>query len=118
MIARRLLATLALAVTAVGLQPAAVDVPLFGTDQLGLIDFPYIPTELSFFGDAGIAWTSTESAEIDFDRRTTDRVPVFSVGSSLRFNVLGRLVLEVYYAHPFQRPDVGGQWGFQVAPGW
>ena len=97
---------------------AELRVPLFGTEQFGLINFPYIPTELSFFGDVGVAWTSTESPEIGFEQRTTDRVPVFSVGSSLRFNVLGRMVFELYYAHPFQRPGAGGQWGFQVAPGW
>ena len=47
-----------------------------------------------------------------------ERVPVFSAGVGLRFNILGRLVNQVYWAHPFQRDASGGQWGFVLAPGW
>ena len=28
------------------------------------------------------------------------------------------MVLEVYYAHPFQRPGKGSHFGFQLQPGW
>jgi len=45
-------------------------------------------------------------------------VPVFSAGVSARFNILGYLVLEAYYAYPFQRPGKGGHLGFNIAPGW
>jgi hypothetical protein len=31
---------------------------------------------------------------------------------------LGYLILEAYYAHPFQRPVRGAHWGFNIAPGW
>jgi hypothetical protein len=45
-------------------------------------------------------------------------VPVFSTGVSARFNVMGFMILEAYYALPFQRPTKGWHWGFQVSPGW
>jgi hypothetical protein len=45
-------------------------------------------------------------------------VPVFSAGISSRFNLFGYMVLEAYYAFPFQRPERGAHFGFQIAPGW
>ena len=30
-------------------------------------------------------------------------------------NILGYLILEAYYAYPFQRPDKGWHWGFSAA---
>jgi hypothetical protein len=95
-----------------------IRVPLLGTDQLGLINFPYVATEIAPFVDAGVAWTSNESPSIEFARHATGRVPVFSAGLSARMNILGYLVLEAYYAYPFQRPEKGGHFGFQIAPGW
>jgi hypothetical protein len=95
-----------------------VRIPLLGTDQLGLINFPYVATEIAPFFDAGVAWTADSSATLEFARHSNGRVPVFSTGLSARMNVLGYLVLEVYYAYPFQRPDKGGHFGFQIAPGW
>src|SRR5690606_33569336 len=93
-------------------------VPLFGTEQFGLITFPMLPTELSAFLDAGAAWTGDDGVSLDFARRSADRTPVLSTGLSARVNLLGYLVLEAYYAYPFQRPDRGWHWGFQIAPGW
>jgi hypothetical protein len=37
---------------------------------------------------------------------------------SARANLFGYAVVEVYYAHPFQRPDKSWVLGFQLAPGW
>jgi hypothetical protein len=93
-------------------------IPLFGTDQLGLINFPYLPTEISPFIDAGVAWTAEQAPTIEFSRTSQGRIPVFSAGVSARFNILGYLVAEVFWAKPFQRPNAGGQWGFQILPGW
>jgi hypothetical protein len=97
---------------------AEVRVPLFGTSQFGLINFPFLPTELSAFVDGGVAWTSTQSPVLEFNRASNQRVPVFSAGMSARVNVLGYLVVELFYAYPFQRPESGWQFGFQLAPGW
>jgi len=93
-------------------------VPLFGTREFGLINLPFLPTEIAPFVDAGVAWTSESAPVWRFERRSADRVPVFSTGVSARMNVFGYVVVEAYYAYPFQRPDRRGHFGFQLAPGW
>lgn len=124
--------------TRIALASAEVRVPLFGASGFGLINFPYLPTELNLFFDAGLAWNSDDNffdlltfdrdgvtpetlfdtngnpVEIDISRR----VPVFSTGVSSRFNLFGYTVLEVFYAYPFQRPQKGAHFGFQLIPGW
>jgi len=97
-------------------------IPLLGVEQFGLLNFPFLPTELVFFGDGGLAWDNPfqpgDSPVLEFSRSSSERVPVFSTGASLRTNILGFLILESYYAFPFQRPDKGWHWGFNLAPGW
>jgi hypothetical protein len=93
-------------------------VPLFGVEQYGVIDFPFLPTELVLFQDAGLAWNDFGDVDLELTRTSARRVPVFSTGVSARFNVLGFMVLEAYYAYPWQRPEKGAHWGFQIAPGW
>ena len=102
----------------VGVANFEIRIPLLGTDQLGLINFPYVATEIAPFVDAGVAWTSDQSPSIEFARHSNGRVPVFSAGLSARMNILGYLVLEAYSAYPFQRPEKGGHFGFQIGPGW
>ena len=93
-------------------------VPLTGVSQFGLLNLPFLPVELVAFADVGLAWDDFGDVDLRFDRTTTDRVPVFSTGVSARANLLGFLILESYYAYPFQRPDKGWHWGFTLAPGW
>ena len=94
-------------------------VPLTGVSQFGLINLPFLPVELVAFADAGLAWDDFGDVDLRFDRSPTpDRIPVFSTGVSARANLLGFLILESYYAYPFQRPDKGWHWGFTLAPGW
>jgi hypothetical protein len=93
-------------------------VPLIGVEEFGLINFPFLPTELAPFIDVGLAWSTGDEVDFSFARETTGRVPVFSAGVSARVNILGFMVFETYYAYPFQRPDKGGHFGFQIAPGW
>lgn len=104
--------------THVALSSVELRVPFLGTEQLGLIPFPYLPTELAAFVDGGVAWTAEDEPVLKFDRTTSKRVPVFSAGVSARVNILGYIVLETYYAFPFQRPDAGWQLGFRATPGW
>ena len=117
--------------------------PLIGVEDFGLINFPYLPTELAAFFDAGMAWCGgsepvtpedsfgstvrcgptedgdpAEDTDLTFMTNSNERVPVFSAGVSSRFNILGYVILEVYYAYPFQRPDKGWHLGFNLAPGW
>ncbi|MGH7466961.1 MAG: peptidase S9 [Longimicrobiales bacterium] len=103
----------------IGVVNLELRLPLIGTDELGLINFPFLPTEIAPFIDAGVAWDSDRSPDFRFERSSTAlNIPVVSAGVSARFNVLGYLVLEAYYAYPFQRPRQGWHLGFNIAPGW
>jgi Tol biopolymer transport system component len=118
-------------------------IPLFGTEGFGLINFPFLPTEVSPFFDAGISWTNAQGPDFRFAREAnntptnctrtaqtqqqaqqqsfypcTTRIPVFSTGVSFRFNLMGYAIIEAYVAHPFQRPKKNWVWGLQMAPGW
>jgi len=93
-------------------------IPLVGVEQYGLINFQFVPVELVAFADAGLAWDSDNPPVLAFSRSGYERVPVFSTGISARFNVLGFLILEAYYAYPWQRPQKSWHWGFNIAPGW
>jgi Tol biopolymer transport system component len=126
----------------VGVVNAEFRIPLLGVEGFGLFNFPYLPTEVSPFFDAGVSYTnaqgpdwritstannvpacSSSSTVIASDVSTSlypcaDRIPVFSTGVSFRFNLMGYAILEAYFAHPFQRPQRPWIWGFQLAPGW
>ena len=118
-------------------------IPLFGTSEWGLLNFPFLPTEIAPFFDAGLAYTGyqppdwrftssanttpacrqpTQQASSDIfsaiQIQCADRIPVFSTGVSARVNFLGYMILEAYLAHPFQRPNKPWVMGFQLAPGW
>ncbi len=101
-------------------------IPVIGTEDFGLLNLPYIPVELLGFADIGMAWGSPlagGNGEVEPDLRWTREAnalgaPVASAGVSSRVNILGMLILEAYYAFPFQRPDKGWHWGFNLAPGW
>ena len=94
-------------------------VPFVGTDQFGLIDLPYVPIELVAFTDIGIAWDDENPVDSwKFSTSSAARIPLVSSGLSARMNILGILILEAYYSYPWQRPDKGWHWGFNLAPGW
>jgi hypothetical protein len=121
-------------------------IPLFGTPEFGLINLPFLPTEIAPFFDAGIAYAQNQNPSFKFAREDetipqacdisqkqnptqdeiqhaayygcAERIPVFSTGLSMRFNLFGYAIMEAYIAHPFQRPKKNWVWGFQLAPGW
>jgi len=126
----------------VGVVNAEFRIPLFGTEGFGLLNFPFLPTEVSPFFDAGVSYTNAQSPNFRLTREANDiptncaqptsntqalaqsyypcadRIPVFSAGVSFRFNLMGYAIMEAYAAHPFQRPKKQWVWGFQLAPGW
>jgi len=102
----------------IGVINAEMRLPLFGIREFGLINFPFLPTDIAPFFDVGVAWAKGDSPSFEFNRTTAKRVPVFSTGISARMNVLGYLVFEAYYAYPWQRPEKGGHFGFVLSPGW
>ena len=96
-----------------------VRIPFLGTEQFGLINLPYVPMELIAFTDVGLAWDDENPVDsFDFVRSSSQRVPLWSSGVAARFNVLGFMIFEAYYAYPWQRPEKGAHWGFSLAPGW
>jgi Tol biopolymer transport system component len=103
--------------TRIGVASFEVRAPLFGTREFGLINMPFLPTELYGFADAGAAWSDDESVTWEFETRTSTRVPVFSVGAGVRI-LLSYIPIEFYAAKPFQRPDEDIVYGFNIAPGW
>jgi Tol biopolymer transport system component len=99
---------------------AELRIPVLGNEELGLLNFPYLPLTLVGFFDGGIAWTNTELPDLELSIDSPARIPVFSVGAAVRINVLNVLVLQIYWAYPFQRPLIapGGEWGFVLEQGW
>jgi len=102
----------------VGVANMELRIPLIGVEEFGLINFPFLPTELVAFADAGLAWNSNDQINVTWSRSSTERIPVVATGFSARTNILGFLILEAYYAYPWQRALKGWHWGFQIAPGW
>ncbi|MDX1672814.1 MAG: hypothetical protein R3211_10770, partial [Balneolaceae bacterium] len=96
-------------------------VPVLGIEDLALFRTRTLPTTLNLFFDGGYAWNKNDPFDFGDLKWTTDeteeRIPVFSTGAGLRFNVFGALIAEVYFAVPFQRPNQGGYVGFHIAPG-
>ena len=97
---------------------AEIRLPLTGIEDFGIIVFPYVAVELVAFSDIGMAWDDQRPGEWGWSRDSAARIPVASSGFSARMNLLGMLILESYYAYPWQRPEKGWHWGFQIAPGW
>ncbi|MXW18079.1 MAG: BamA/TamA family outer membrane protein [Gemmatimonadetes bacterium] len=102
----------------VGVVNAEFRLPITGIEEFGLFDFPYLPTELTFFADMGVSWDSQFPATWKWSRTDPRRIPVASTGASLRINILGALIFEMYYAYPWQRPGKGWVRGFSLMPGW
>jgi len=127
-----------------GVMNLELRIPVIGSSEFGLLNFPFLPTEIAPFLDGGVAYTSNQAPDFRFSTSAadansrvsqncqnqavtnqnnfiitcTDRIPVFSTGVSARINFLGYMIFEAYLAHPFQRPGKGWVWGFQLAPGW
>ena len=94
-------------------------VPLLGPERISLIPLSYVPTTLGIFTDAGVTWTADQGPDLlSFESRSpATNIPVVSTGVTARFNVLGMVLLEAYYARPFQRRDTDWTWGIRLSPG-
>jgi hypothetical protein len=106
--------------------------PFTGPKKLAQIPSKLLFTDLNLFFDAGVAWTEDTHVVLKSQPSGTnigyypggqpylrERVPAYSVGASLRVNVLGAMIIEPYVAFPFTRKDIKGQvFGVTFAPGW
>ncbi len=102
----------------IGVANAELRIPLIGTEQYGIFNFGFLPTELVAFADAGLAWDGANEPTLEWSTTSLERIPVTSTGVGARINLMGMFIMEIYYARPWQRPDKGAHWGFQLAPGW
>jgi outer membrane protein assembly factor BamA len=102
--------------TRIGLATAELRVPLYG---LGFLPYGFPAIEAALFYDAGVAWEAGETVKLRReagDNFATVRVPLTSVGLSLRANVFNFLILRADYAFPLQRPGVKGYWTISLGP--
>jgi WD40 repeat protein len=88
--------------------------PLLGALGIGSGYYGAFPLELAIFGDGGLAWDTQHDPSV-FGSGSRD--PVFSAGAGLRINLFGFAVAEVDLVRPFDRPDKGWVWQFELQPG-
>ena len=78
------------------------------------------PIEGAVFYDVGLAWDENSTVRLQQEpgdeRDPAVRVPLHTVGGSLRMNLLGFVVLRLDYARPINRPGVGGLWTLSLGP--
>ncbi|WP_240466028.1 MULTISPECIES: basic secretory protein-like protein [Sphingobacterium] len=122
-----------------------VRIPFTGPEKLAVVKSGFLFSDLNFFIDGGLAWRGGD--QIKWDKTDADkvpavdgqgkpiidpetnqqvmeysenvRVPIFSAGVSLRVNLFGAMILEPYYAIPFQKTrSKFGAFGLNFTPGW
>jgi hypothetical protein len=87
--------------------------PLLGALGVGSGYYGAFPVDFLVFGDGGLAWdTQNEPSFAGGDRK-----PVFSAGAGLRINLFGFAVGELDLVKPFDRPDHGLVWQFDLQQG-
>ena len=93
--------------------------PFIGPERLALIKSKWFGADVNLFFDGGLAWDSKNTPLLRWKPETGKRTPFFSTGLSLRVNVLGYIVVEPYYAIPFQNGGFSnGNFGLNITPGW
>ena len=95
--------------------------PLSGPERLSAIRSRFFFTELALFTDGGVAWgnTLTPSGEPKDDIIPRDSRFIMSSGLSLRVNLFGYIVVEPYFAIPWQNGGFkNGSFGINFMPGW
>jgi len=94
--------------------------PFSGPKVLAPIKSNIFLTDFNLFFDGGLAWNKGDNIALKW--QTSDfyeRIPVFSAGASFRINLFGYLVIEPYYAIPFQNGGFSnGMFGINFVPGW
>lgn len=95
--------------------------PFTGPERLAVIRSRFILTQLSLFTDAGIAWAKTNAdanSHVQEFEKAKSRF-IFSSGISLRVNLFGALIIEPYYAIPWQNGGFDNPtFGLNFQPGW
>ncbi|HEX5654114.1 MAG TPA: hypothetical protein VFX58_13630 [Chitinophagaceae bacterium] len=95
--------------------------PLTGPERLSAIRSRFLLTELALFTDGGIAWGNPLSPSNEPKEEVIPRTAKFilSSGISLRINLFGYMVIEPFYAIPWQnRGFKNANFGLNFFPGW
>jgi hypothetical protein len=90
---------------------AELRVSLLG--PLGLALRGFLPVDMLVFADGGVAWREGESPAVFGGARPA----VGSVGTGLRFNLLGFAIAELDLVKPLDRPGKGWYLQFGLTPG-
>jgi hypothetical protein len=95
--------------------------PFTGPERLSAIRSRILFSELALFTDGGIAWgnPSSPSGDNKDDIIPRDSKFVMSSGVSLRVNLFGYIVIEPFYAIPWQNGGFSNaRFGLNFMPGW
>jgi Tol biopolymer transport system component len=94
--------------------------PLSGPERLSAIKSRFFLADLNLFTDGGVAWGSASRAGgIKDGFVLRDQKFIVSSGVSLRVNVFGYLVIEPFYAIPWQNGGLkNANFGLNFIPGW
>ncbi len=96
--------------------------PFIGPERLSIISSRFLFTEFNLFTDGGIAWGQLEQNPNSDNKGTpVERNATFIISSGLsaRINLFGYLVIEPYYAVPWQNGGFrNGAFGINFIPGW
>ncbi len=95
--------------------------PFTGPPEFAVIESRMFFSDLVLFADGGLAWHDFDDIEMRWRpvRDEEIRIPVFSTGVALRVNLFGAIILEPYFALPFQRraDRTTGTFGFHLSFG-
>ena len=100
---------------------AEIRFPLSGPERLSAIKSGFFFSELNLFTDGGIAWGSSSFLQPSAKEQPAQENSKFilSTGISLRLNLFGYLVIEPYYAIPWQNGGWSNKtFGVNILPGW
>lgn len=100
---------------------AEIRYPLTGPERLSGIKSRFFFSELNLFTDAGIAWGRANIAggikDAGFSRENAQWI--MSSGISMRINLFGYMIIEPFYAVPWQNGGFkNANFGLNFVPGW
>ena len=100
---------------------AELRLPFTGPPELALIRSRMFFSDLVLFADGGLAWNDFDDIRFTWrpERDNGERIPVVSTGLALRMNLFGAIIVEPYFAFPFQRraDRTTGTFGFHLSFG-
>ncbi|HYH15758.1 MAG TPA: hypothetical protein VD794_11085, partial [Flavisolibacter sp.] len=94
--------------------------PFTGPERLAGIKSRFLLSDLNLFTDGGVAWGSYEGFITSAKGRSPSESKfILSSGVSLRINVFGYLIIEPFYAIPWQNGGFkNANFGLNFLPGW